>query len=915
MPLRTLGALALDGAALGRPKPLLLLAYLAFEGPTPRRRLAELFFGEAKDPRDSLTTTLKYLKQHPAAALEIQSQTVAARVECDAKMLLDDLDKNDFTVAVGRYQGPFLSTLELSLGEELEEWVYGTREFIARSVRGALLRLAEDEAAQGHAVSAASRAERAYTLAGAPELEPEEFERVYALLVMGESPRAADLKREAEEVGIALAPPTKSELRAPQTVPNAVAPHNLLKRSSAFVGREPELVEVATLLGQDGCRLLTLTGPGGIGKTRLALQAGWEALQKDAFWGGVYFVPLEAVTAPELVPTSLAKALQLNLHGQTDPFSAVINAIGDKGMLLILDNFEHLLDGAPLLPELLRHCPKLKVLATSRERLNLEEEWVLPVAGLPIPDTSPRDDLPRRDAVQLFVQRAKRASLNFSLTQANASHVLDTCRMVGGSPLGIELAAAWVRVLSPEDIAREVAQDLDFLTTTSHSPAARHRSVRAAFEHSWKLLKSREQAVLSGLSVFPQSFKRDAAGEVVSATLPLLTSLVDKSLLRAAQGGRYDRHPLIYGYAQEKLDEHERARLQRLHADFYLTLAEALDRNLQGPDDVRELEVLEQEHENFRAALRWSLRHEGTTALRLGGALGRFWEIRGHLSEGRNWLEQALAHHPDTPASVRAKALNGLGRLTQLQGELFKAETLFEEGLELWRRVENKEGMAASLNRLGTAALAQENYALAERCFQEGLELYETLGDKGGISILLNNCGELARYRKDFAKASEFYEASLALHGEAGNTRRKALVLGNLGFVMWRLGDNERAEAFQKESLALKYEVRDEIGLSYCFAGLAAVSCELDTFERAALLLGVVDNLIARTKHQLDLADRNDAERTLALVRAQLDPETFASARGRGRAMGLDEAVAYALGTAPKSAASGSYDSRFASEG
>jgi tetratricopeptide (TPR) repeat protein len=528
---------------------------------------------------------------------------------------------------------------------------------------------------------------------------------------------------------------------------------------------------------------------------------------------------------------------------------------------------------------------------------------VLSVAGLPVPEGGADEDAAREDAVRLFVQRAKRASLRFALTPEHAPHVREICRAVGGSPLAIELAAAWVRMFSPAEIAREVAHDLDFLSTASRSAPARHRSVRAAFEHSWRLLKPREQAVLGGLSVFHGGFQRDAAGTVLGATLATLASLVDKSLLRVAPGGRYDRHPLIYAYLREKLDERERVRLQGLHAAFYLELADALDARLQGPDDARELEVFEREHENLRAAGRWALTQAGDLALRLGGALGRFWEVRGYLGEGRAYLEEALARAPGAPAAVQARALIPLGRLTQLQGDLPHAEARFARALELARRAGDEESVAAALNRLGTAALDRESYAEAEACFREALDLYRALGDKGGMSILLNNLGEMARAQNDFRRARELYEASLALHGETGNTRRRALVLGNLGFVSWRLGETAQAEVFQKESLALKYEVRDEIGLSYCFAGLAAVSCELGAHGRAALLLGVVDALVARTKHQLDLVDRNDVQRTLEAVRATLGSAAFVAAQARGRTLSLGEAVAYALAAPPEQGA------------
>ena len=899
MLLRTLGGLRLYTSDFHQTKPLLLLAYLALEGPRARPHLWTLFWPDAGDPANSLRVALRGLKRVLPDALHAQGERVAVQLQTDAQTLLDGLEAGDTAGALMHYHGPFLDGVGLSgTGLELEEWVYATRELLARRVRAALLRLAEEEAAGGRAAAAAAQAERAYMLAGAPELEPEEIKRIYPLLVGGGSPRAVELRREAKEVGITLAPSAKGELSALATLSPVSPPHNLPTRATPFVGRDSERAEVADLLARDESRLLTLTGPGGVGKTRLALQAAWEGLQANAFRGGVFFVPLENVASPDLIPVSLAGALHLDAQAQTELLAAT-NAIGERVMLLVLDNFEHLLDGAPLVADLLSRCVNLTVLITSRERLNLEDEWVLPVSGLPVLDTPAVEDALRQDAVQLFIQRAKRASLSFSLTPNNAPHVLHICRLVGGSPLGIELAAAWSRMFPPEAIAQEIAKDLNFLITSSPSLAARHRSVRAAFEHSWRLLGPRERAALGGLSVFQDGFRREAASEVVGATIPVLASLVDKSLLRVGQGGRYDRHPLVFRFTEEKLAEDERARLQRDHADYFLGLAEALDERLRETRNPRELDLLEQEHGNLRAALSWSLVHDGTLALRLGGALGRFWETRGYLGEGRRWLEAALKGYAEAPAAVRAGALIALGRLTQLQGDVSGAAALFAEGLELWRLLGDVPGTAEALNRLGTTMLAKEDYARAQACFQEGLDLYRASDNKEGVAILLNNLGELARYQNDFRGASTFYEASLALPWVESNMRRKAIVLGNLGFVTWHLGDNSRAEALLKESLTLKYEVRDEIGISYCLAGLAGVSCEVGKFERAALLLGVVDALIEHTRHQLDPVDRGDAERTLARAQAQLDPVVFASVQGEGRAMNLEGAVVYALSTRP----------------
>ncbi len=349
---------------------------------------------------------------------------------------------------------------------------------------GLSLHLAQREAVQGHLTQAAAQAERAYRLAGAPELEPEEMEIVYTLLLRGGSFRAVELMREASEVGVTLSAPVEMQVGVSETAPTTMAQHNLSRRSSAFVGRGLKLAEITRLLTLDECQLLSLIGPGGIGKTRLALQVAWLVLEKNLFRDGVYLISLESVGSPDLIPVGITRALQLDLQGQTDVLSVVADAIGNGATLLILDNFEQLLAGALLIPELLRRCVKLKVIVTSRERLNLEEEWLLPVAGLPILKTGPAEDASSYDAVRLFVQHAKRVSLNFSLTPETAPHVLEICRSVGGSPLGIELSAAWVRIFSPEEIAQEKRLGLSGFRQPRLCGAAQERagSLRALLE-------------------------------------------------------------------------------------------------------------------------------------------------------------------------------------------------------------------------------------------------------------------------------------------------------------------------------------------------------------------------------------------------------------------------------------------------
>jgi predicted ATPase len=892
MLLYTLGGLALQGTSFSQTKPLLLLAYLAIEGPRERRHLWELFWSQAADPANSLRVALHALNQGAPGALEADGMCLTTRVQTDVQALLEAMDQDTPEKVLTLYGGPFLEGANLTdLGAELEEWVYGTREYLAKRVREAYLSSAESSLLEGHAGSARTYAGNAYRLRSAPALEPEEIERLHTLFVAVRSPLAAAIRREAEEVGLTL--PTPARLAGvKRSGGTGWAPiHNLPAPGSSFVGRDLELLEIAKLLTQSDCRLLTLTGPGGMGKTRLALQAAWERLNEGDFGGGVFFVPLDAVGSPEQIPSRVVEALGLNVQGQEDLLASLVEYVGDGSILLVLDNLEHLLAGTGFISELLKRCGNLKVVTTSRQRLDLTDEWVLLIEGLAVAAKPADKDILHQDAVQLFIKRAKRARLSFSLTPEDLRDVLEICQLVQGSPLGIELAATWVRVLSCREIAREIRGNLDFLTVHTHDVVERHRSIRAVFESAWKLLSAKEQNVLGALSVFRGGFRREAAGEVVGATIPVLASLVDKSLLQVTDGGRYDRHPLLYGYISEKLEGAHRAEPQRRHAAHFLALAEELNTKLKEPKNAVVLNLLEEEHENLRTALHWALAYDGVTALRLAGALGRFWEIRGHLNEGRGHLESALALPCEAPVAIRARALTVLGRLIQLQGDVVQAESLFEKAFRLWREEEDTLGIAETLNRLGHTAIEKDDYISAERLFEEALELYQQQADTEGIATLLNNLGEAARCQHDFDRASTLYEESLALYRETGDIRCKAIVLGNLGSVARRLGEHGRAKNLLMESLTLRYELREEIGLAYCFTGLAGVASDTKHYRHAGQLLGIVATLLEKTRHQMDAVDRMDNESVLNTVRTQLGLTAFTTAWQEGYEMTLEQAI------------------------
>jgi predicted ATPase len=926
MLLRTLGGLSLEGSTLKRPKPLLLLSYLALEGAKDRKHLSELFWPRAASPMHSLRVALTQLRQRAPGVLEGDEQ-LSATVACDAKELLETLENGELEKAREAYKGPFLKGFYLEeLSVELEEWIYATREFIAARVREGLLKLAEKKAAAGRASEAAKLAEEAYWLSGAPEPDPEHFSRVYRLLVAGGSSRVREVKEEAESFGLTLAR-ASLEVEKQPAVPRGKLP----PRSTSFVGRDLELVEIANLLSQEDCRLITLLGPGGVGKTRLALKMAQDVLGQASFGDGVGFVDLSALSDPALIPSAIAGALGVVLPGD-QLLTGLVHVLEDKHLLLVLDNFEHLVAAAGTVSELLKHCLQLKVLVTSRERLKLSDEWVVLVEGFPVPDTLEKAE--HLDAVKLFVQRAKRVRLDFSLEE-NLPHVLRICKLVDGSPLGIELAAAWVRLMTAKDIAAEIEQNLDLLESSERDAGERHESIRATFEYSWKLLSAKEQDVLAKLSVFVGGFTRAAAAKVAGASIPVLASLSDKSLLRLLPNSRYDRHPLLYSYTQEKLAEHnEQLETQAAHARCFLELAEAAEPKLAGPEQALWLERLETEHDNLRAALSWALEHDPETGLRLGGALWRFWYIHGHLSEGRRWLEAALGR-ASSPLAARAKVLHGAGVLAYFQNDNEAATAFLEEASVLWREGEDEGGLGFTLHYLGWLAHARDDEVQAVRLFEEGLALSRKVKDTSGIAQMLYALGVLALGESDYAHARALCEESLALFRELGDKGSMAAVLMSLGGAAWDQGDFaqaealvteglalyrqlgykhgmswglntlasfvqrrsevERAAALFAESLVLAWELGSKAGMAFSLSGLAGIFGAQGELERAARLYGLAEEVLPVSNRDMSASQRTDHEHAVACLRTQMGKASFAQAWAEGRAMPLDKAIGYAI--------------------
>ncbi len=585
-----------------------------------------------------------------------------------------------------------------------------------------------------------------------------------------------------------------------------------------------------------GTRLLTLTGAGGSGKIRLGLQLAAEMLEDSP--DGVWVVELASLSDAALVPNVVASALGVR-EAPGRPLSEILaESLAPKKLLLVLDNCEQVVGAcADLAAALMRSCPGLTLVATTREALGAPGEVVWPVPSLSTPDP---DRLPpsggriaalgQYEAVRLFIDRACLTKPGFAVTNENAPAVAQICHRLDGIPLAIELAAGRVKVLMPEQIAARLDDRFRLLTGGSRTVLPRHQTLRAAIDWSYDLLAEPERTLLRRLAVFAGGWTLEAAetvcaGEGVESreVLELQTHLVDKSLVIVEQGvggeARYRLLGTIRQYARDRLFEAgEAGRLRDVHRDWFLELAERASRELRGPDQAQWLERLEQEHDNLRAALEWSQAGEGGAekGLELAAALHRFWTIRGHLTEGRQWLESSLSATRDLTspgaAAARARGLRGGGLLAWAQNDVPRARALLEESLALSRGLGDKRALARTLNTFGYVALdgADEQ---ARPYFEEALSLAREIGEMELVGFALNNLGEMARARGDYQQARAFYQEALATYGDVLNTGQEA-ALGNLGLVAFRQEDYSTAQSFFAESLAVAWRLGDKSGIT-----------------------------------------------------------------------------------------------------
>ncbi|HLW02398.1 MAG TPA: tetratricopeptide repeat protein [Ktedonobacterales bacterium] len=705
-------------------------------------------------------------------------------------------------------------------------------------------------------------------------------------------------------------------------------PHAL----TSFVGRVRETREIHRLLVQH--RLVTLTGTGGSGKTRLALHAA--SGMTEAFADGIRFVEFAALTDSSLVPQAVAAALDIHEMAESPLLESLIETLRAKTLLLVLDNCEHLMDAcAHLVQALLQACPHLHILATSRHALGLlgEAVWRVPVLACPDPDyLPPFEDLLRYDAVQLFQERACTRQPDFALTPDNALAVVQICRRLDGMPLAIELAAVRVNVLSVEQIAVRLDDALALLVTGSRAALRRQRTLRATYDWSYALLSERERVLFRRLSVFAggwtleaaeqvgtepdlmalSSPTMDAAQEEPGTVLDLLAQLVDKSLVVMQERNGQARYALLetlrqYG-AQHLAASGERLTMQRAHLAWCLALAEDSEVGLSGPEQMVWIERLEADHENVRAALRWALESGALLdALRLAGALWWFWSLCGYLSEGRRWLEQTLtaAEVRDETQSAslvgaRAKALRGASVLAYEQADFDHAAQFAEASLACYRQLGNQDrrGMARALTNRGIVALKQRDYARAEAVLQECLALAREVGDAPLVGGVLNNLGVVAGDQGDYPRAIAFYQESLAHYRHLGDRDGSARACVNLGEMALLQGGFSSAAAFYREGLLLAHEVGSKELMAYGLEGAAGATAgpgDANAVLHAARLWGAAQVLRTALNAPLPPVDAINYDRLVATARAHCDPAAFARAWEEGQATPLEGAIAAAL--------------------
>lgn len=968
-----------------------LLYYLAVTGrPYSRSTLAGLLWGDQPEAaaRASLSKCLSNLHDLLGDAVLVERQTAAFNraypYQLDTECLLASISTPPTAETIQRlqsalalYRGDFLEGFYVREAPEFEQWLLTQRAQYREAVLSGLHGLANYAEQQGELPAAITHTRRLLTV------EPwhEEAHRLLITLLARTGQRSAalaqfeicrrvldeELAAEPDAETLALVQAIRSgefdRVMARQgfTVSTQLSGDLVNRRQVTLVttplptpptplfGRERELAALGELIINPQCKLITITGPGGIGKTRLALAAA--ADQTGQFQDGAVFVPLAGVSSAQFLPQAILGALNVPLRSDLSPQQQVWAVLSNQNQLLVLDNYEHLLPDVELLIDLLHYAPQVTWLVTSRERLALQAEHLFALRGLAYPQTPEATQMADFAAVHLFLQRVRQFQPHFTSTATDLAAIIRICRLVEGLPLALELAASAVRSQSLPELAEALAQGQLPPAATMRDRPARHHSLAAAFEHSWHLLTARERQVFAQLSVFRAGFTQNAGQTVADASPELLSGLLDKSLIRQQAEDRFDLHELLRQAGETKLGEAGAIVAVRVrHLQYFLALAELLETQLIRAPESPALDAFERDYENIRSALQWGLISPDAEptqrwqAVWLVARLGLYWHVRNHWSEGRLWLTHALhvvEHIPsrhlagDEPMLLRA---NLLYRASTLALDCLTQQQMLEESLTLFQQCEDQQAIVRCLHDLASNAVELGNYQRAAIYIQESLALARHVNDEGLITRSLLNLADLMAEEEDFHQ-------SMAYAGEALTLSRKmddpgpltsalnllaqaAIGLGdyhqayrwleeifqhqrqhgpysqvgpwtfrNLGLVQQMLGNYDAAIAAYAESLRLRYKRQQLGGIAWALEGLGETMALCGHPVRAAVLWGVADNLRQQDGSTVSRSERQRFDSSVAMVRNQLGELAFTQAWSEGVGMGLEQAVAYALST------------------
>lgn len=853
-------------------KAIALLAYLALnDAPQGRDQLAALLWPSYADPRARLRRTLSVLNSALGGAwLLVDRETIALRRTGDLfvdvahfQQRLAECRRHHhppeatcaaciprLIEAVTLYRADFMAGFSLRDSEEFDAWQILQAELLRRELTVALERLTSGLAARADLAGAISyglhwvaldplhepahrRLIQLYAQAGQRAEALRQYQACAEVLRrelgLAPAPETSDLRLRVERGEIGGAP----EARPPAPAAPAPALHSAIPRSPLpLIGRATELTTTLELLADPACRLLSLIGPGGVGKTRLALAA---AEQVVAQWpDGVYVVSLAGVGEAAHLVAAIADRVGCRFYGKAEPLEQLAAYLGERQLLILLDNFEQVLDGAAIIPPLLQAAPRIKLLITSRERLNRYEEWLVALEGLAVPPEGAAA-VEAYSAAQLFLASARRVQPGFSPAAAEQADLARICRLVEGLPLGIELAASWVRLLSCAEIAQELSQNVDGLASSLRDLPERHRSLKAVFDSSWRLLDPDERRMLARLAAFQGDFTRDAAAALTPGAAPptllrAMAQLADKSLLRRGGGGRFALHGLVRQYAAAQLRELgiEQETLARFCA-YYAGLLGAQTVALRVERQPAALAALSAEIENLRAAWGRAI-GQGLHAeiARCEEGLYLFYDLRSWFREGEASFAAALERldQPDTPEALVGRLLARRGWFAYRLGDYEQANALLGRARAILQRCapEADEHLATTLNHLGNVALYQGAMDAARDHYQAGLAIRRAIDDRPGIARTLTNLGNVAFATGDYAEAQRLHGESLAVGRTTGDRQGVALCLNNLGFVMSSLGDRRAALALHSEALEIATAIDDTFVMALSLINLGAIA-------------------------------------------------------------------------------------------